>query len=272
MPVVDKTDKIAPRSALRYRPIAEETGTIGRRTFVASGQGPRVTRASRPQPRQTDMNIEIKEWLRVDRDGQKNIHTSTNTRRTSGFTKTLPKNRPMTATRPMIDLKHLTPQQRKTYQKSPVLYVGLGMLGAIILWSIIINVANWISIVHDDLQYGRPRTYQTDQVVGHNDSASNPSHFLVINLNRHIEIFEIQGGDPAHSKVYNGPQLLGQSDDLTPATLSFADVNGDHKPDMILHIQGTEIVYINDQGGFRPLKASEHDEVERFLHDHPQAP
>lgn len=272
MPVVDKTDKIAPRSALRYRPIDAENAAVGKRTFVTSGQGPRVTRASRPQSRQADMNIEIKEWLRADRDGQKNIHTSTYVRPTPGLTKALPKTRPVQANRPMLDLKHLSRQQYAHYQKSPVLYVGLGMLAAIILWSIIMGVANWIGTVRDDLQYGRPRTFQIDHVVGHNDSASNPSHFLVINLNRRIEIFEIQGSDPAHSRVYTGPQLYGANDDLVPATLSFMDVNGDYKPDMILHVQETEIVFINDQGGFRPLKAAEHAQVERFLHAHPQSP
>src|SRR2546425_1583080 len=42
--------------------------------------------------------------------------------------------------------------------------------------------------------YGRPRTFQTDAVVGHNDSAASPSHFIAINLNRHVEVIECPGG------------------------------------------------------------------------------
>ncbi len=33
-----------------------------------------------------------------------------------------------------------------------------------------------------------PRTFQVDAVVGHNDSATNPSHFIAMNLNGRIEM------------------------------------------------------------------------------------
>ncbi len=45
--------------------------------------------------------------------------------------------------------------------------------------------------------------------------------------------------------------------DLVPVTLSFQDVNGDHRPDMILHFQGTQVVFINDGSGFRPAQPGE---------------
>jgi len=48
-------------------------------------------------------------------------------------------------------------------------------------------------------------------------------------------------------------------------TLSFIDVNGDKKPDMIINFQGTHVVFINDQEGFRPLRPEERNPVERFL-------
>ena len=70
-----------------------------------------------------------------------------------------------------------------------------------------------------------------------------------------------------HSKarIYLGPQLYGTGADLIPVTLSFADVNGDQQPDMIIHFQSSRIVFINDQGGFRPLRPEERHSVEQFL-------
>src|SRR6266487_4661311 len=48
----------------------------------------------------------------------------------------------------------------------------------------------------DIWHYGYPRTYQTDAVVGHGDSLAHPSHFIAINLDGHLEVIELSGGDP----------------------------------------------------------------------------
>jgi hypothetical protein len=117
----------------------------------------------------------------------------------------------------------------------------------------------------DDIRYGRPRTFQIDYFVGHNESAGIASHFIAINLHGHIEIIEMPGGDATHARIYIGPQLFTPDSDLVPVTLSFRDVNGDHQPDMIIHFQGTQVVFINDHGGFRPLRPEERHQVEQFL-------
>jgi len=59
--------------------------------------------------------------------------------------------------------------------------------------------------------------------------------------------------------------LYGSDADLIPVTLSFIDVNSDKKLDMMITFQGTHVVFINDQGGFRPLRQEEREGVERFL-------
>ena len=41
-------------------------------------------------------------------------------------------------------------------------------------------------------------------------------------------------------------------------TLSFKDVNGDGKLDMLVHIQDQTFVFLNDGTQFRPLKPGEH--------------
>jgi hypothetical protein len=119
-------------------------------------------------------------------------------------------------------------------------------------------VSTWWTIHQDDSTYGRPRTFQIDQVVGHNDSAENPSHFEAINLNRHIIVIELPGGDSSKARIYNITTLFGNGQELTPVTISFKDVNNDGLLDMEIHIQKQTIVFINENGQFRPLKPTEH--------------
>ncbi len=138
-----------------------------------------------------------------------------------------------------------------------VLYLGLGMLAMLALWYLVLTLLSWWRVSQDDLHYGRPRTFQCDAVVGHHDSTERPSHFIALNLNRQVEIIEFPGGDPAKAKIYLGPPLVGPGQDLAPVTLTFRDVNGDGKPDMLVDIEGSEVVFINDGGAFRPLKPGE---------------
>ena len=137
-----------------------------------------------------------------------------------------------------------------------LVFVGLAIFIMIIGWIAFTALGNWWQVTQDDLHYGRPRTFQTDAVVGHNDSPSNPSHFIVMNLNHHIIIIELPGGNPSKARIYNGPVLIGQGQDLTPVTLSFKDMNGDGLPDMIVNVQDAHFVFINGNGTFRPAHQS----------------
>ncbi len=139
-----------------------------------------------------------------------------------------------------------------------LVYLGLGMLAMLALWYLVLTLLSWWQVSQDDLHYGRPRTFQCDAMVGHHDSTEHPSHFLALNLNRQVEIIEFPGGDPAKAKIHLGPPLVGPGQDLAPVTLTFRDVNGYGKPDMLFDIEGSEVVFLNDGGQFRPLKAGEH--------------
>jgi hypothetical protein len=156
----------------------------------------------------------------------------------------------------------------------PLLYLGLGMIAMLVLWMLLSALISWVSVTVNDFRYGRPRTFQTDAWVGHNEQTGLPSHFIALNLNGHIEIIEIAGGDPAHSRIYSGLQLYGSGKDLVPATLTFVDVNGDHKPDMMVNIPGSasssnidlgSMVFINTGSAFRPLAPSERPQIQEFL-------
>lgn len=134
----------------------------------------------------------------------------------------------------------------------PLISVLVGVVATIVLIMGLSAFSSWWQVYQDDLHYGRPRTFQMDAVVGHNDSRSNPTHFIFLNLHRHIEIIEIPGGDAAHTRLFTGPILFGDGQDLTPVTGEIKDVNGDKKPDLIVHIQNQQMIFLNDGTTFRP--------------------
>jgi hypothetical protein len=137
-------------------------------------------------------------------------------------------------------------------------WVGGALFFMLIGWIALTYLSGWAQTKLNDWQYGSPRTAQYDVQVGHNDSAQNKSHFIVQNLKRRVEIIEYPGGDTAHARIFQGPILLGAGADLAPITLEFRDVTGDGKPDMIIHVQDTVFVFINDSGTFRPQRQGEH--------------
>ena len=90
-------------------------------------------------------------------------------------------------------------------------------------------------------------------VVGHNgDSIGNPSHFIFLNLNGHVEIIELPAGDGAKAKIYLGPVLFSDNAASIPVTGEFQTVNGQVK--MLVHIQDRTLTYISDGTQFK-LKA-----------------
>lgn len=265
--ILEASEEITPKSVLRHRPIGTGNNKLptGRHSIVTSAIRPTVQRASRP--RSAEHQDDIREWKRVDDKGKE---PKSNPPKSAAGEKVSP-----LATRPVRSIarpvpttprpKVLVKKSKAARQAHPLLYLGIGMIAMLLLWTVLSSIFGWIATTVDDIRYGRPRTYQTDQFVGHNEQGGTPSHFLAINLNRRIEIIELPGGDASHAKIYLGPQLYAANDDLTPVTLTFLDVNGDHKPDMIVSFQSSRIVFINDQGGFRPLLPAERHQVEQFL-------
>ncbi len=152
----------------------------------------------------------------------------------------------------MSKMKH-TQAKRQIHWLVPV---GLTMIALLILFVGGSLAVNWWHSYQDDIHYGRPRTSQYDVRVGHHDDHT-PSHFIAINLHKQVEIIEFSGGDATKARVYVGPTLIGDGEDLIPITLEFKDVNGDGKPDMIVHIGENRIVFINDNGQFRLSKPTD---------------
>jgi len=71
MPVLESTDGGAPRSALRYRSLVDETN---KRSVVTAAAHPVVQRASRTRPRPADDDL-ISEWKRGDVEEEEPIPT-----------------------------------------------------------------------------------------------------------------------------------------------------------------------------------------------------
>jgi hypothetical protein len=139
----------------------------------------------------------------------------------------------------------------------PLVYLGVGMVAMAAFFLLLSSAGAWIQTTKDDLTYGRPRTFHIDAVVGHSDNKDNPTHFIAINLYRHVQVIEIPGQDETKERTFNITTLYGDGQDVTPVTLSFRDVNGDGKPDMLIHIQDQTLVMINENGTFRTARPGE---------------
>jgi hypothetical protein len=263
MPVLETTDRITPRSALRHRPIGNDGNGKGK-PGATTGEAPVTPRASRRPSQAPNTQEEIIEWQRADGQGKPRAAQALPDKTGKA---TAAMHRPLAVS---------TSWRRGVSPRShhQLVFLGLGMLLMVALWLILSSLINWFNVTMDDLHYGMPRTYQADVFVGHSETTGIPSHFIAINLHGHIDIIEFPGGDETHARVFLGPQLYGPGSDLVPATLRFLDLNGDHRLDMVilLHQPGwspssdlQQAVLLNDHGTFRPLLPSERPQIERLL-------
>jgi len=118
--------------------------------------------------------------------------------------------------------------------------------------------------MYNDWAYGATtRTSHLEAVVGDHDTVTSPTHFTAMNLHGSIDVIELPGGDITHAKVFPGPHLLWSNADKAVVTLEVKDVNGDNKPDIIVHVQGdtdllfrqttANFVMHNNGSGFSPM-------------------
>ncbi|HTI13897.1 MAG TPA: hypothetical protein VL461_04895 [Dictyobacter sp.] len=139
---------------------------------------------------------------------------------------------------------------------------GVGMLAMLALYVLGSSLLSWGTQLYDNYHYGNPRTYQTDYVVGQGgDSPAHPSHFIAMNYNHQAIVIELMAGNPQKAVTYVAPISIAGDDGMAPVTVSFKDVNGDHKPDMIVHVhlpsQDFVSVFINTGTKFRGATSSD---------------
>jgi hypothetical protein len=144
-------------------------------------------------------------------------------------------------------------QERPHRRSHWMLRLGLAFSLVFLSWLLLTEAATWAQHALDTLHYGYPRTSQTDAVVGHGDSPAHPSHFIALNLDGHLEVIELAGGNPTHAHIYVGPTLTGTEAAQVPVTITFQDVNGDGRPDLLLLFNGIQVVYLNTGTSFQPI-------------------
>ena len=131
-----------------------------------------------------------------------------------------------------------------------LIYLILGMLMTIGLLWIGQLLWNWGNTVSDDLHYGRPRTTNVNQFVGH-ETGNTPSHFVAVNLNGQVYVMEIPGGSTNASHLLIGPHLIGSGADLAPVSLSF--LGDPHHPDLLITVNGIQVRFHNTGDTYVPM-------------------
>jgi hypothetical protein len=138
-----------------------------------------------------------------------------------------------------------------------IVYVITFILALLAVYAIMGHVVTWSRERMDDMRYGTPRTFHADEVVGHEDGAGTPTHFIAMNLNRQVVVLEIPGGDTSKLQTITGPYLVGAGEDKTPVLLSFEDVNKDGTRDMVVNVKNEAIIYLNRDGQFQQMSSEE---------------
>ncbi len=174
-----------------------------------------------------------------------------------------PQNRAMRAQVPTMDTRRQTRSNplagiHLSYGSAKIaLMVAGGLVAVLVVYLLVSNVIHWWQTWQDDMTYGRPRTVQVDQLVGHNEADGTPSHFIVQNNNRQITVIEYPGGDVTKTRVIPGPRLFGKDMELAPVKVNFQDINGDSNVDMVLSVENEQFIYINENSNFRPITGEE---------------
>jgi len=155
-----------------------------------------------------------------------------------------------------------SPQPRAAITVPPIsfhsiAYIVTGLLVLLAIYAIMGNVMGWGRSRLDDFRYGTTRTFQADEIVGHDDGAGTPTHFIAMNLNRQVLVIEIPGGDATKIRTLTGPYLFGAGEDKTPVLLRFDDLNRDGSKDLIVNVKNEEIVYLNKGSEFQPITTEE---------------
>jgi hypothetical protein len=125
------------------------------------------------------------------------------------------------------------------------------LFAALALYAVMGMVMSKVQVLIDDIRYGRPRTTQLTEFVGHGETTGLPTHLMAINLNRQVVVVELPGGDPSQVRTLPGPYLFGADEHLTPVFLSLKDIDGDGSADLLLDVRREQIVYLNKDGAFR---------------------
>lgn len=165
-------------------------------------------------------------------------------------------NRP--AARPTPNRRPAASSMNRTGSSLKLGMFALAVLTVLVLSYLIVSFAahTW-QTWQDDMTYGRPRISRLEANVGHNEANGVKTLFTAQNINGQISITEFPGSDPSKTRVIVGPQLFGKDKELIPIKLQAKDVNGDGQNDLIATADDQVLIYINENGNFRPINDQE---------------
>ena len=140
------------------------------------------------------------------------------------------------------EIEHI--QVKPNRHMHPLLWLGVFGILLVLGWIGLNVVTSWYQGVQNDWTYGQQRHFEINAIVGHGDSQTNPSHFTAENINGQIIVIELPGGNVSKAKIYQIETIPGNAGN-PPVKLSFQDMNGDGKPDMLVQIgDGAAILYV----------------------------
>ncbi len=140
---------------------------------------------------------------------------------------------------------------------------AMGMLLLVMVLALFLTMSVFPALRgwNDDRLYGYPRTLHVRANVGHGTAAQPYSDFTAENVRGNIYVVEIAEGSasPSLIQAYYIIRLTGEGNDLAAITaITFSDMNGDGKPDMLVTLEnGSAFVFYNTGTSFSqqdPLK------------------
>lgn len=139
----------------------------------------------------------------------------------------------------------------------PAIYLVTALLALLALYVVMSHVITWGQITYDDFRYGRPRSFHLTMPVGYPGQGATMTHFVAMNLDRQVMVFEIPEGDTTRIRTLQGPYLFGSGENLTPVQLRREDLNKDGAADLVLQVKDEEVVYLYRDGAFSLISAEE---------------
>jgi hypothetical protein len=126
----------------------------------------------------------------------------------------------------------------------PLVWLGVFCIFLVAGWTGLNFVTSWYQGVQNDWTYGKERHFEINAVVGHGDSATNPSHFTAENNNGQIIVIELPGNNVSKAKIYQIETVPGNTGN-PPVRISFQDMNADGRLDMLVQIgDGSATLYV----------------------------
>jgi hypothetical protein len=132
---------------------------------------------------------------------------------------------------------------RKVNKIVVVMVIVLAIMAVVGLVWFVLFVSDCLTDYNNTLTYGPNRTTIISGVFGHNnDSSTNPTEVIAINVKGTLLIEEVPAGDVTKTKVYpTGLTLVGDNARKVPVILTVRDFNGDHKSGVLIAIPGQNV-------------------------------